>query len=64
MSNQQNDKWLEAAFENFMDYLDAGNLEMCRAAIADVAEAGFKRESELLDAKLKSTPITQFVTTN
>ncbi len=60
MSHPKNDQWLEAAFENFMDAFDQGDYAMCQDVIGDVADAGFKRESELLDIKLKSEPISRF----
>lgn len=60
MSHIQNEKWLEAALENFQDALDAGNYALIKDVIADTQEAGFLDEARVMNNKLRETPMSQF----
>lgn len=60
MSHKQNDTWLEAAWENFKDALDAGNYALCKDIIADTQDAGFLDAGRSMNEELRNTPISHF----
>lgn len=53
MSALQNEKWLEAAQENFLGALEDDDIEMCKAIIADVQEAGFTEAGREMNLQLR-----------
>lgn len=60
MSHIQNDRWLEAAQENFETALAQGDYAGCKDVIADTQEAGFLDAARAMNTQLRDTPISQF----
>lgn len=60
MSHIQNEVWLEGAFENFQNALDAGNYALVKDVIADTEDAGFEAEARVMENKLRGYPLTHF----
>lgn len=61
MSHQQNDKWLEAAGDNFVHALEEGNYALCKDIIADVQEVSLEA-GRSLNEMLRNTPLSKFST--
>jgi hypothetical protein len=60
MSHIANDKWLEAAYENFQEALESGNYALCKDIIADTQEAGFLEAGRIMNTQLRDMPISKF----
>ena len=56
----QNQRWLEAAFISFDEARETGDLVMCKAIIADTQEAGFLDAGRIMTELLRNTPVERF----
>lgn len=61
MSHIQNDKWLEAAQENFEGAVDSGDYALCKDIIADVLDVN-PEAGRALALQLRETPVSKFNT--
>lgn len=59
MSLKENETWVEHCYQNFQEYLEAGNYEMCKNAIADMFDVSPNTAREMND-ELRNVPIERF----
>lgn len=59
MSTKENEKWLEAAWDSFIEAVDSGNLEFARAIIQDTMQH-FNDEGLEMQHYLLNTPADKF----
>ncbi len=48
MSNKENDKWLEAAKENFEEAIEADQWDLAKDILADMKDKGFEKETSTM----------------
>lgn len=53
MSALQNERWMEAAYENFHEALEVEDIKLAKAIIADVQEAGFTEQGRRMNSELR-----------
>lgn len=53
MSEQVNERWVEAAYENFQEAVENEDITLAKSIIADTQELGFKQEAQIMNAELR-----------
>lgn len=64
MSIQQNEIWLEAAYEHFRGALDVGNYPLALDVIEDTRDKGFELEAKIMHNVLMSQTVNLFTIHN
>lgn len=53
MSHQQNTEWLEAAYENFRDAVEVGNIALAKDIIQDTIDNGFSEDARKMNLEMR-----------